>query len=97
MSRSTCSRTDIAETPLPHGFLDGFEKIVGFQFLYGDLGIARHMEHVRLDNLEARKQVLEIGHHQLLDPHEREVLMDLIVASRFMMARRAFSGRQYGH
>ena len=57
-----------AEAPLPHAFLDGLEQIVGFQFLDGDIGVARDMEGMRFDHLHAGKQRRQVGRDHLLQP-----------------------------
>ena len=73
----------VAKTALPHGFFDGLQQIVGFQFLDGDFGVARDVEDVRLHDLQARKQMLQIGDDQLLQPNES------VFARRWHSARAA--------
>jgi hypothetical protein len=47
---------DGAEAPPPHARLDGFEQILGFQFLDRDIGVARDVEGMRLDNFHAAEK-----------------------------------------
>ena len=60
----------IPEATLPNCFFDGFQQIISFQFLDRHFGVARHMEQVSLNNLQARKKMMEIGNQQLLDRNE---------------------------
>ncbi len=60
----------VAKTTLPHSLLDGFKQIVRFQFLDGDFGVASEMKDVSPQNLQARKQMLQIGDDQLLQPNK---------------------------
>ena len=75
----------VAKTALPHCLLDGFEQIVRFQLLDGDFGVAGEMKDVRPQNLQARKQMLQIGDDQLLQPNKT------------VFAGRQRRGRQEGH
>ncbi len=72
----------VAKTALPDGLFDGFQQVVRLQFLDGDFGVAGEMKDVRPQDLEAWKQVVQIGDDQLLEPDKR------IFARRVIRARR---------
>ena len=74
----------VAKSPLPYRFLDAFQQIVRLQLLDGEIGIASYAEHMRLDNFQSRKQVLQVRHHQLLDGHKSAA------------SRRSFAGQING-
>ena len=80
-----------AELTLPHALLDGFQKIFGLQFLDGDIGVARHVERVHLDDLHAGEQGIEVGRDHLLDPD-----VGLLPARAGALVRRRVDPRQ-GH
>ena len=51
----------IAKAPLPDCLFDGFQQIIGLEFLDRHFSVTRYMEHVRLNNLEAGKKMMEVG------------------------------------
>jgi hypothetical protein len=57
-----------AETALPHALFNGLEKILGLQFLDGDVGIARDMERMRFDHIHAAKQGGQVSRDHLFQP-----------------------------
>jgi hypothetical protein len=61
---------DVAEAALADGFFDGFEEIVGFEFLDGDVGVAGDVEGVGFENLHAREEIVEVGDDELFKPDE---------------------------
>src|SRR5437016_5043093 len=61
---------DVAKSPAPNRFFDGFKEVVTFKLLNGGLGIAGDMERMRFLDLEAREKSLQVGDDQLLQPHE---------------------------
>ena len=67
-----------AETALPHALLDGFHKVLGFQFLDGHFRIAGDVKRIRLDDLHAGEERGEIGGDHLFDPDERLVARDAL-------------------
>ena len=60
----------VGETPLPDAFFDRLQQVAGFQVLNGRIGVAGHVEGMRLDDLHAGKQRSQVGRDQLFDPDE---------------------------
>ena len=85
---------DRTEVPLADNLHDRGQQIVRFIVLDLHVGIARDAERVGRADLEARKQQVEIGRDQLLDPHE--LAARRIVQAEFVpaTARRANQPRQ---
>ena len=61
---------DVAEPPLTYGLLDCFEKVITLEFLNFVLRVARDAERMRRQNLEPRKQRVQVRQNQLLQPHK---------------------------
>ena len=64
----------VAEAPLAHALFDGFQQVLGFQFLDGHIGVARHVERMRFQHLHSRKQLGQIGGDHLFEPHQVDAL-----------------------
>ena len=60
----------LAEAPPSKLLLDGHQQVVGLVLLDREVRIAGHPEQVRLDDLHAGEQVLEVGGDHLVDRHE---------------------------
>ena len=60
----------LAEAASPELLLDRHQEVVGLVLLDREVGVAGDAEQVRLDDLHAREQVLEIGLDDLVDRHE---------------------------
>src|SRR4029077_648872 len=56
--------------PLSDGLFDAFQQIVALQFLNCNFRVASYPKRVSLHDLHPRKQQMEIGSDQLLQPHE---------------------------
>jgi hypothetical protein len=61
---------DVAEAAGADGFFDGFEQIVGFEFLDGDVGIAGDVEGVSLEDFHAWEELIEVGDDEMFEPEE---------------------------
>ena len=60
----------LAEPASPELLLDRHQEVVGLVLLDREVGVAGDPEQVRLDDLHAGEQVLEVGLDDLVDRHE---------------------------
>jgi len=56
---------DVAEAALADRFFDGFEEVVGFEFLDGDVGVAGDVEGVGFEDLHAGEELVKVGDDEL--------------------------------
>ena len=62
----------IAKSAAPHGFLDALEKVLRFEFLNGQLGIACHVKNIGLQDFHLREKHPQIGNDGLFQPNESQ-------------------------
>ena len=60
----------VAEPPAPHLLLDREQEIVRLVLLDRDVGVAGHPEQVRLDDVHAPEQLVEVRLDDLVEEHE---------------------------
>ena len=61
----------LAEAPPAELLLDRQEQVVGLVLLDREVGVAGDPEEVRLEDLHAAEQEVEVGLDDLVDQHER--------------------------
>ena len=87
----TCNpRSHICKTPLPNTLFNRLQKIAGLKFLDGAVRVPSYVERMGFNDFHSWKQALQIGHDDLLQPHQ--VLWD----RRFLFPGHAiFGSRSY--
>ena len=60
----------IRKTPLPDALFNGLHKIAGLKFLDRAVRVPSYMKRMGLKDFHSRKQALQIGHDDLLQPHQ---------------------------
>ena len=76
----------VRKTPLPDTLFNRLQKIAGLKFLDGAVRVPGYVERMGFDDLHSRKQALQIGRDELLQPHH------VLWRRRFLFLSHAFFG-----